>query len=452
MPNRIAFTQAAIDRLKPPAEGRVTYWDRYTPGFGLRISAPRPGSKDARRTWIAMGRVDGKPVMTTLGTTATIPKVDRAREAARAAILKMRAGTKPLEERKAEQARRAAAAKVAAEAARAAVEGQFGKVVERFLTERGRAEGWAAKYAGEVERIFRHDILPRWGEKHVAAITTADVEALLRAKAATRERSRKGTNGGATTQANRTLLRLATFFRWAIKKKLIAENPTEGIEPLIKERARDRVLIDNEIIWFWRGAERAGWPFAEIFRLLLLTAQREGEVSGMRWSEVDLQNRLWTIPKERNKSGRQHIVYLSELAVEIIGTLPRIGGDLVFPTKTGNQLSSFSRAKDRLDALMTAQRREATGKPDAELPAWVIHDLRRTAATVMAEQLKVAPHVVDKILNHATGTIRGVAAIYNRGEYADERKAALEALGRWVAALVRPSGAGNVIPLTAARA
>src|SRR5271163_4938659 len=105
MPNRTTFTQLAIERIKPPPTGRVTYWDKTLPGFGLRISAPRPGSREGRKTWIAMGRVDGRPVMETIGTV---------REAAREAIRKMKAGAKPLDERRADRKRREAEA-VAAE-------------------------------------------------------------------------------------------------------------------------------------------------------------------------------------------------------------------------------------------------------------------------------------------------------------------------------------------------
>ena len=196
-----------------------------------------------------------------------------------------------------------------------------------------------------------------------------------------------------------------------------------------------------------RGAERVGWPFGAIFKLLLLTAQRESEVAGMRWGELNLPERAWIIPRERTKSDRAHVVYLSEIAAEIIEALPRVG-DLVFPTRTGKALSSFSRAKDRLDALMLAQLREATGNPDAALAPWIIHDLRRTATTIMA-RLGIAPHVADKVLNHSGGTIRGVAATYNRFQYLDERKAALEALARFVTGLVRPAAVTNVVPLWA---
>jgi integrase len=415
------------------------YWDKLTPGFGLRVSAPRPGSREGRKTWVAMGRVDGKPVMTTLGTLAHIPKVEQARQAAREALLAMKAGTKPLQERRAKAALRKAAAEQKAAVERETIEGRFGAVAERFLVE--HIDRKRPKYATEVRRIFRHDILPRWGERPIRSITKADVNDLLDAKARTRELPRKGTDGGATLQANRTLTRLRTFFSWAAANDFVAADPTAGVLQRGKERARDRVLDDDEIIWFWRAADAVGWPFGPIFELLLLTAQRESEVAGMRWSELDLvDKRTWTIPRERTKSDRGHLVYLSALACEILGGLPRLG-DVVFTFDGHVPVSGFGRAKGKLDVLMAAY-------GGASLPSWVIHDLRRTATTIMA-RLKVPPHIADKILNHTGGAIRGVAAVYNRYEYLDERKAALEALGRFVENLVRPTPS-NVIPLIVA--
>ena len=446
MPNRIAFTQAAVEKLAPPATGRVTYWDRHLPGFGLRVAAPRPGTREGRKTWIAMGRVDGKPVLETLGTLAQIPKADKAREAARAALAQMKAGTKPLSARRGEQERRAAEAAAAEVAAREAVESRFAAVAERWLAE--HVDRYCApKYATEVRRIMERDVLPRWGDRFIRGLTKHDVNELLDAKARTRQRARKGTEGGAAVQANRTLTRLRTFFGWAEAQGLIAEDPSAGVLPRAKEKPRDRFLNDDELVWLWRGAERVGWPFGAIFKLLLLTAQRESEVAGMRWAELNLAERTWTIPRERTKSNRAHVVHLSEAAAEIIEALPRVG-NLVFPTRNGKALSSFSKAKDRMDALMLAQLREATGNPEAELAPWVIHDLRRTGTTVMA-RLGIAPHVADRVLNHSAGTIRGVAATYNRFEYLDERKAALEALGRFIRGLVRPAAASNVVPLRA---
>jgi hypothetical protein len=130
------------------------------------------------------------------------------------------------------------------------------------------------------------------------------------------------------------------------------------------------------------------------------------------------------------------------LATEVIGALPRTG-DVVFSAAGAAPVSGFSRAKGRLDGLMAVLLREESGNPEAAISGWRLHDLRRTAATGMA-RLKFAPHVVDKVLNHVAGAIRGVAAVYNRFEYLDDRKVALEAWGRYVENLVRPGG-DNVV-------
>jgi integrase len=221
------------------------------------------------------------------------------------------------------------------------------------------------------------------------------------------------------------------------------------------ENPRDRVLSDDEIVAFWKGCKSLGWPFGWLFRLLLLTAQRRDEVGNMTWLEVDLEGGLWMLPRERAKNDRAHEVQLSRLALEILAAAPRIDGSQFIFTTTGRRpASGFSKAKQRLDTRMAQVLTEelAKGYPGKDkiatgVPAWTLHDLRRTAATGMAS-LNVPPHVVDRILNHVSGTIRGVAAVYNRHAYLDERKAALEAWGRHVEGLVRPRPT-NVVPLVA---
>ena len=157
----------------------------------------------------------------------------------------------------------------------------------------------------------------------------------------------------------------------------------------------------------------------------------------MRWSELDLDGRTWTIPGARAKNGKPHVVALNGLAIDVLDQVPRIvDQDLLFSGNGRTAVSGFSSAKTRLDAMMGAA-------------GWVLHDLRRTATTGLA-RLGIAPHVADRVLNHQAGTIRGVAATYNRFEYLDERKAALDAWGRFVESLVRPAPS-NVVELAAAR-
>ena len=207
------------------------------------------------------------------------------------------------------------------------------------------------------------------------------------------------------------------------------------------------MLSDAEIGVFWRGTEQLGNPFGPVFRLLLLTAQREIEVAGMRWSEFDNADdpKIWTIPGERSKNGKPHMVHLGALALEIIKAVPKIKGqdDLLFSGNGKTPVSGFSSAKARLDRHMLKLMQE--GCEDARLAPWVLHDLRRTATTGMAG-LGIAPHVADRVLNHQAGTIRGVAAVYNRFEYLTERKAALESWGRYIEGLIGREPQ-NVVPL-----
>ena len=142
----------------------------------------------------------------------------------------------------------------------------------------------------------------------------------------------------------------------------------------------------------------------------------------MTWDELDLEKRVWTIPRERAKNDRAHTVHLSDLAVEIIESVPRQKSRLLFTTNGERHVSGYSRSKTALDRAMGADE-------------WILHDLRRTATTGMA-RLNIPPHVVDKILNHTSGTIRGVAAVYNRFEYLDERKAALVAWASYIGGLI----------------
>jgi integrase len=411
----IRLTQLGVEKLAAPVSGRVVFWDKLLPGFGLRVT--NAGAK----SWVAKYRVDGKAVFETIGTLGRVPKVDEARQAARDSMAKAERGKNPVAEKRTAKAR-SAVNTVAA-------------TVTSYLDHCDR--NLKAKTAKEWRRIFEHDVLPRWGERPIAGITKGDVLELVNDKAARRERVRKGLTDGATVQANRTLTRLRTFFGWAAANDLVQSDPTAGVRKPATEAPRDRVLTDNEIRALWEGTEQLGRPFGLVFRLMLLTAQRESEVAGMAWSELDLEARTWTIPGARAKNGKPHIVHLNGLAIEVLEQVHRIADqDLLFSGNGRTAVSGFSSAKSRLDAVMGAS-------------DWVLHDLRRTATTGLA-RLGIAPHVADKVLNHQAGTIRGVAATYNRFEYLDERKAALEAWGRFVESLVRP-GPANVVQLATAR-
>ena len=170
--------------------------------------------------------------------------------------------------------------------------------------------------------------------------------------------------------------------------------------------------------------------------MLLLTAQRRGEVAQMRWRDVDLEAELWTLKAAQTESGRPHNVPLSGPVVDILGAMGRFKGDYVFTTSGERPISGFSKAKIRLGKVMLDARRE--WDPDAtEMEHWTVHDLRRTAATHMAGA-NVPPHVLAALLGHSPGRIMGVSAIYIRHRYLKERREALEAWGAYVLGLVEP--------------
>jgi len=279
MPKR-AITQLFLDRITPPKVGRVEYFDTHQPGLCLRVSA------SAAKSWAVMYRVKGSAakVRETLGTLAEIPKVDEARRRALASLERARAGINPVQERRV-TAERAASNTVEV-------------AVERYLARCER--DLRPKTVAGYRQLFNHDVMPRWGKRPLSEITKGDVLELLNDKAARRERRRKGRTEGAVVQANRLLTRLRAFFGWCVANDLAAADPTTGIHKPAKETPRDRVLTDDELRAFWHATDtlladrKDAVHFGSLFRLLLLTAQRENEVAGMRWAEVDLG-------KHRNK-------------------------------------------------------------------------------------------------------------------------------------------------------
>jgi integrase len=195
-------------------------------------------------------------------------------------------------------------------------------------------------------------------------------------------------------------------------------------------------LSDGELKAVWEAAQRLEQPYAAFVKLLILTGARRGEIAEMRWQEIDLAGKLWTLPGTRTKNGVEHVVPLSDSAVAILTGLPRIAGSAPVLTLNGrNSITGFHLLKQRLDAAMPA-----------DTPPWTIHDLRRTFASGCA-RLGIAVHVVEAALNHRSGTIKGVAAVYNRYSYDAEKRTALETWSRYVEALVSGETAGNVIPL-----
>jgi integrase len=234
--------------------------------------------------------------------------------------------------------------------------------------------------------------------------------------------------------AARARTALSAMFNWAIREGYdIAANPVLGTNRPAQPKSRDRVLTDTELdeIWAACGAD----DYGRIVRLLMLTAQRRDEVGGMRRSEINAAEKLWTIPGSRTKNHREHSLPISDAAAAIIdAAMKETSRDFAFgegPRRKDDKhrgYSGWSKSKAALDARLLRERRKAIGEDAEPLPAWTLHDLRRTAATGMADRLGVFPHVVEAILNHISGHRAGVAGVYNRARYLAEMR---DALGRW---------------------
>jgi len=418
------LTDLAAERIKPPKRGRVEYFDAAYGSLALRVTS------GGHKSWSLFYRTGGRLRRFTLGKFPALKPASARREASRI-LDQVATGVDPLAERKARRY------------VRPPEQETFAAAVQDYLARYAKKNTAASTYA-ETKRVLEGDDCKAWQKRPLASISRRDVNEVIDAITLRAE-----------VQANRTLAKLRALFNWAVEKDRITASPVEGLKPPTKEQARDRVLSDDEIRWFWTACEVSGWPFGPLAQLLLLTAQRRDEVASLEWAEIDFGEALWQIPAEKAKNKNAHLVPLSDAALAILESLSRVGDGLIFTTTGKTPVSGFSRAKRRLDKEMEKARRASLGLPfdddeyrramdipakkplPIEIPPWIIHDLRRTATTGMA-RLKFAPHVVDKVLNHRSGEISGVAAVYNKFEYLEERRAALEAWGRCIANLVVP--------------
>ncbi|PIO96577.1 tyrosine-type recombinase/integrase [Pleomorphomonas carboxyditropha] len=412
-----------LERKEPP-DAREEFADAGVKGLYL-VRQP-----SGAMSWAARYRHAGKPRKLTLGPYPLLGLAE-ARQKATEALRAASEGSDPAGEKAAQRA--------AVRAGEPVVDrDQFATVVGEFLKREIRPKNRSHDL---VEAIFKNHVTPKWGDRKIQSITRRDVIEV--------------TDGlvdkGQPYAANRTFAHVRRLFNWAISRGIVNASPCAGMKLPGAEQARDRVLSDAEIRLFWLASEELEEPFRGFFRVLLLTGQRRDEVAGMRASEVD--GAAWMVPGDRTKNARANLVPISSETQAVLDVVPRIAGSAgyLFTTTGRTPISGFSRVKARLDALMLARARKETADDDAEevkLPEWRIHDLRRTAATGMA-RLRVAPHVIEAVLNHKSGRISGIASVYNRFEYEEEKRSALAAWGRFVLALTKEGETSNVVELRA---
>jgi integrase len=266
----------------------------------------------------------------------------------------------------------------------------------------------------EAERILEREFISTFGQRDIREIKRFDVLELMDGARAR----------GSGYQSNRILSQIRKLFNWCVERGIVEGSPIIGLKPLTKEVSRERALTDDEVQRLLRACRNDVYPFRQFVPVLLATAQRRGELAEMRWSEIDFDEKVWVIPAERAKNGKQHYVPLSDFALDMLNEVPRfLDCDYVFTTTRHSPVSGFSKMVRRLS--------EGSGTSD-----WRLHDLRRTASTNLAK-LGVAQPVTEKILNHVSGIVSGVAAVYNRYDYADEKRSALEKWGAQLAELNR---------------
>lgn len=417
-PKRLLMTDAAVRKLKAPdGTDRAEYWDTATKGLGLRVS--RTGA----RSWVMILRVlkggDWVQQRVTLGQYPTVGLAD-ARRLAAEALARAGQGQDP-----------AGAPKDQRKALEAASRNTYGAVLSEFMDKyRGRQNRRPApRTLAEIKRVLGSDLFDAWKDRPLSEVTRRDVLDVLDVLVAR----------GSEVMANRTLAYLGMLCAWAMDRDIIATDPTDKVKKPGAEQSRERVLSQDELRAIWKGTETAqGDLFEAIIKTLMLTGQRRDEVAGMRWCEVDLASRTWTLPGTRTKNHREHLIHLSAPVVAILEARQveqgRMGlvTDYVFTSFGPRPFSGWSKCKARLDAR-------------AGIAPWTIHDLRRTLATRMAEDLHTPPHVIEATINHVSGSRGGVAGVYNRAMYLPERRAALDAWASYIMRIVGVSEITNVV-------
>jgi integrase len=384
-PTRI--TKATIGKLTcPPGQQEAFYWDGEISGLGLRVYP------SGRKTWVLQYRdTSGRTRRHPIGQASAIDPA-AARKLASDLVRRVAGGANPSVERR--QAREAAT---------------VGDIFEAYLV-----------HAEKEQRPSSFDQTRRNLRKYAARLHREAVAEIDRA-AVSRLHQLLGTEAG-RVQANRVLASLSAAWVWALRTGLVGGDNPAAYVPKFGEKPRERVLTSDELRLIWRCTDRES-SYDRIVRTLMLTACRRQEIGGMRWAEVE--GDVLVVAAARMKRGRPHEVPLSSLA---FAQLPKRCADgCVFSTSEIG-FEGWSGAKKALDRRI--------GEHGAALPAWGLHDLRRTFSTIAHERALAEPHIIEAVLAHE-GAQSGVAGVYNRAAYREQKRAALNAWSALVADFVQ---------------
>ena len=390
---RRTLSDLAIAKLKPRA-ARYAIPDPELRGHYVRVMP------SGRSSFVAVARDPrGKQIWSTINATDAMSVAD-AREKAREIIQRVRAGQTPTP----------------------SIPDSFGAVAEEWFKRHVLAKGLRSQH--EVRRFLSKNLLPGWGNLQFVAIRRSDVAKML---------DRIEDNNGAR-QADYALAIIRGIANW------YAARHEDYFSPVVKgmrrtkpaERARKRVLDDDEIRALWKHAEGGG-TFGGIVCLLLLTGQRREKVASMRWDDLSRDGE-WLIQTEPREKGTGGTLVLPDLALKVIKEQPRFAtNSFVFAGRGEDHFKGYSPCKRAFDAKL-------------KIDPWVLHDLRRTARSLMS-RAGVRPDVAERVLGHA---IAGVEGVYDRHQYRAEKAEALKKLAALIAAILKPTS-DNVVRLRKAR-
>lgn len=264
----------------------------------------------------------------------------------------------------------------------------------------------------DYDRLLNRHFVPRFRKEQINQISSREIV------------KRLDNLSDTPSEQQHALSAIRALFNFAVRQHMVEQSPCAAMRPLTRATTRERVLDDWELVLVWLAASATGYPFGPIVQLLILTGQRRGEIAALKWDWIDRKERTITLPASLTKNRRQHVFPFADRTEALIASLP-ILGEYLFPaqveTARGKPTTVFNgwgKCKGRLDGLVTQSNKGEALRP------WTLHDLRRTFTTNLAA-LGTAPHVTEKLINHASGTISGVAAVYNRFQYMDEMRAAL---------------------------
>ena len=413
MANKVGLTDAKIAGLKAPAAGQIELADGIVPGLRLRMGA------SGIKTYILRKRVQGKWLNVTIGRHGPSFTLAHARKKARDLLVDVEQG-------------KSIARKPGAKRKGSKGVGTVAELYETYLSQ--QIEG-KKRSAREFDRVFRKHIEPELGDRLADSITRGDVSRFVEKIAFERGKE-------TLTMARIVYRHLSTFYTWALTRlEHIPANPCRDAWRPKRNEPRDRVLSDRELAALWQAAVEDGYPFGHLVQMLVLTAQRRGEVLDAACDEFDFKAKVWTVPGDRAKNGKANVVPLSAQALAVVTEVFMAAGidpddahkqsQILLASKvtSTNSVSGLSKAWKRIRASVDEKLGYETGH-------FTMHDIRRTVATGL-QRLGIPLVVSEAVLNHQSGSaMAGVAGVYHRHQYTNEKREALALWGKEVMQIV----------------